>query len=113
MTRFCLSDGVSFTVDNVIYFAFAGIILFILGFEVGPGALFFVMASQDFPAALLGMLLALAEDVPRPGSLHLQCHHVDLEHYHFLLLPHHHLLLGWRRHFWHLGLHPDPHPRLL
>ena len=28
-------------------------LLFILGFESGPGPLFFVMASQDFPADLV------------------------------------------------------------
>ena len=33
--------------------AIIGMLLFILGFESGPGPLFFVMASQDFPPELV------------------------------------------------------------
>ena len=43
----------SFFVKGLSAVAIIGMLLFILGFESGPGPLFFVMASQDFPADLV------------------------------------------------------------
>jgi len=37
-----------------------GIIIFILGFEIGPGPLFFVISSEIFPQAIRGKALGLA-----------------------------------------------------
>lgn len=34
--------------------------LFILGFEIGPGGLFFIMASESFPQRVRGKALVLA-----------------------------------------------------
>lgn len=43
----------SFLVKGSSVIAIIGMLLFILGFESGPGPLFFVMASQDFPSDLV------------------------------------------------------------
>lgn len=43
----------SFLLKGLAIVAICGMLLFILGFESGPGPLFFVMASQDFPPELV------------------------------------------------------------
>lgn len=43
----------SFVKQGLAILAIVGMLLFILGFESGPGPLFFVMASQDFPPELV------------------------------------------------------------
>ena len=43
----------SFSFKGMSIAAIIGLLLFILGFESGPGPLFFVMASQDFPPELV------------------------------------------------------------
>ena len=43
----------SFLIKGISVVAIMGMLLFILGFESGPGPLFFVMASQDFPPELV------------------------------------------------------------
>ncbi|KAK8791796.1 hypothetical protein WA158_005173 [Blastocystis sp. Blastoise] len=47
-------------INGLVVCAFVGIVFFILGFEVGPGPLFFVMASQDFPKPLFDQGLSIA-----------------------------------------------------
>lgn len=46
--------------SNIAFVALAGMILYILGFEVGPGPLFYVMATQDFPKDLVNQGLSLS-----------------------------------------------------
>ena len=40
--------------------AMAGMIFYLLGFETGPGPLFYVMATQDFPPHLVNQGLSLS-----------------------------------------------------
>ena len=40
--------------------AMIGMIFYLLGFETGPGPLFYVMATQDFPPALVNQGLSLS-----------------------------------------------------
>ena len=40
--------------------AMAGMIFYLLGFETGPGPLFYVMATQDFPPELVNQGLSLS-----------------------------------------------------
>lgn len=47
-------------VTGIAMVALAGMILYILGFEVGPGPLFYVMATQDFPKHLVNQGLSLS-----------------------------------------------------
>ena len=44
----------------MIIVALGGMIFYILGFELGPGPLFYVMATQDFPTQLVDQGLALS-----------------------------------------------------
>ena len=44
----------------MIIVALGGMIFYILGFELGPGPLFYVMATQDFPKLLVDQGLALS-----------------------------------------------------
>ena len=44
----------------MIIVALGGMIFYILGFELGPGPLFYVMATQDFPKQLVNQGLALS-----------------------------------------------------
>ena len=48
----------SFMATNVPVVALIGMVLYILGFESGPGPLFYVMATQDFPKELVAQGLA-------------------------------------------------------
>jgi len=41
-------------------FVITGIVIFILGFELGPGPLFFVISSEIFPQAIRGQALGIA-----------------------------------------------------
>ena len=45
---------------NIAIVALAGMLFYILGFEVGPGPLFYVMATQDFPKHLINQGLSLS-----------------------------------------------------
>ncbi|KAK8790896.1 hypothetical protein WA158_005527 [Blastocystis sp. Blastoise] len=53
----CISLIVAFNVSGSVVFAFIGMLCFIFGFETGPGPLFFVMASHDFPSALFDIYI--------------------------------------------------------
>lgn len=46
--------------SNIAVVALAGMIFYILGFEIGPGPLFYVMATQDFPKDLVNQGLSLS-----------------------------------------------------
>ena len=50
----------SFLIKGLSIVAVFGLLLFILGFESGPGPLFFVMASQDFPSDLVDQGTSIA-----------------------------------------------------
>lgn len=50
----------SFSISGIVVVALGGMILYILGFEIGPGPLFYVMATQDFPKNLVDQGLALS-----------------------------------------------------
>lgn len=50
----------SFLIKGISIVAIMGMLLFILGFESGPGPLFFVMASQDFPPELVDQGTSIA-----------------------------------------------------
>lgn len=50
----------SFMVQGLSVVAMAGMIFYLLGFETGPGPLFYVMATQDFPPHLVNQGLSLS-----------------------------------------------------
>lgn len=50
----------SFMVTGIAPVAMAGMIFYLLGFETGPGPLFYVMATQDFPPELVNQGLSLS-----------------------------------------------------
>ncbi|KAK8805809.1 hypothetical protein WA158_002465 [Blastocystis sp. Blastoise] len=51
---------VTFYITGYTGLAIGGVVMFILGFETGPGPLFYVMASQDFPKDIMDKGLGLA-----------------------------------------------------
>lgn len=53
----------SFMVSGIPVVALIGMLFYILGFESGPGPLFYVMATQDFPKELVAQGLSVSNIV--------------------------------------------------
>ena len=53
---FMLGVGYEFFQNQSSIIAIGGILIYILGFEIGPGPLFFVIASEVYPTKIKGKL---------------------------------------------------------
>ncbi|KAA6377686.1 MAG: sugar porter family MFS transporter, partial [Streblomastix strix] len=52
-----------------LYFAIPGLLVFLLGFEVGPGPIYFVLVSELFPANVRGVATSLMTAINWAGNI--------------------------------------------